>query len=84
MSRLINRPVPVIAPVPPPAPPLGFCWRQQWYRTTQLLDHWVDQGRWWTGETEKHFFRLATRPTGIFELCCDPQTQKWLLYKIYD
>jgi hypothetical protein len=63
--------------------PLSFHWNNTWFPVENILDCWEDTGCWWEGETEKTFFRVASRKQ-IFELYREKNTSKWHLYSVYD
>ncbi len=35
----------------------------------QILDRWVESGRWWDGEDRRRYFRVEAG--GLFDLSCD-------------
>lgn len=83
MTRIINRPVEVT--VGPGGVPVafrlsGFTWQQ----IREVLDTWVEAGRWWEQEGERSTYRVCTVGGGIFELNWDPLKKRWCLYKAYD
>lgn len=83
MTRLINRPVDVTTG--PGGVPVSFRLPgTRWKPVKEVLDHWLETGRWWERETEKATYRVLTADRGIFELTYDPTGRSWSLYKAYD
>lgn len=43
--------------------PIGFRWRARRYAVREVLDHWVESGRWWDrdelSDAEREFWRVA-------------------------
>lgn len=53
------------------------------YRTGRVLDAWVLEGGWWTGETERRvYFRLLTRCGATLEVY--RSELDWRLARILD
>jgi hypothetical protein len=82
MARIINRPADVT--MGPGSAPVGFKWAGGRYRVREVLDRWLEAGRWWEQETEKVTWRVTTVEGGMFELTFDPAAKRWMLYKAYD
>lgn len=82
MSRLINRPVAVAAG--PDGAPCSFVYCGGLLQVSQVLDHWLETGRWWEGEQERETYRVATSAGGIYELTREVPDGGWVLYKAYD
>jgi len=82
MTRIINRPADVV--MGPGGVPVAFRWPGGRHRVTDVLDCWLEAGRWWEQEGEKTTYRVATNGGGIYELTWDPAAKKWHLYKAYD
>lgn len=82
MTRLINRPVDVT--MGPGGLPVVFRFGGGRERVREVLDTWVEAGRWWEQEPEQVTYRVATQNGGIFELTLIPREKRWLLYKAYD
>ncbi|HYF94406.1 MAG TPA: DUF6504 family protein [Symbiobacteriaceae bacterium] len=49
----------------------------------EVLDTWVEAGRWWEQENETQTWRIRTRKGGVFEIIQDVGTKQWKLYKVY-
>lgn len=73
--------------------PAAFVWEGRRYQVEGIQAIWKATGRWWDGEGERTFFRVAaalagvpTRraPRGIYELCYRERTEEWLLTQIED
>ena len=82
MARIINRSADVT--MGPGGVPVSFKWAGGRYRVKEVLDHWLEAGRWWEQESEKATWRIATLEGGMFELTFDPAAKRWHLYKAYD
>ena len=82
MARIMNKPADVT--MGPGGRPVAFKWSGGRYRVREVLDCWLEAGRWWEQESEKMNWRVATVEGGVFELTCDPGGRKWCLYKAYD
>lgn len=83
MARIINRTADVS--MGPGGAPVSFRWGGgRWQRVREVLDCWVESGRWWELESEKTTYRVATATGGIHELTWDPAAKRWCLYKSYD
>lgn len=48
------------------------------------LEYWHDTGCWWSGESEKYFYRLILADQSIREIFYDLGQEEWFLYKTYD
>lgn len=81
MTRIINRPVAVNTSAQ--GSPMAFTW-QGHHRVVRVLDVWREAGCWWEGEGERVTYRVITDRGGMFELTCEPDRGRWLLYKTYD
>ncbi|MDQ4037854.1 MAG: DUF6504 family protein [Actinomycetota bacterium] len=82
----------------PSATPQSFWWRQRRYDVADVLDHWVESGSWWRrfngGEAivQLHWWRVETRPgressgapDGVYDLCWDEATNRWVLARVHD
>ncbi|MFO8061125.1 MAG: DUF6504 family protein [Bacillota bacterium] len=53
-------------------------------RVAEVLDVWRDVGRWWLGEREKTFYRLAVERGGVLEVYHPSGEDTWVLYRVYD
>lgn len=82
MARIMNKPIDVT--MGPGGKPVAFAWSGGRYRVREVLDHWLEAGRWWEQEPEKASWRVATIEGGVFELSSDVSGRKWHLYKVYD
>lgn len=82
MTRILNKPADVS--MGPGGRPVAFKWPGGRYRVKEVLDSWVEAGRWWEQECEKRTYRVATVEGGVFELTLDPAAKRWYLYKAYD
>ncbi|HWI60214.1 MAG TPA: DUF6504 family protein [Symbiobacteriaceae bacterium] len=82
MARIMNKPIEVTTG--PGGRPVAFKWSGGRYRVRDVLDNWLEAGRWWEQESEKSTWRVATFEGGVFEITCDPNSHRWLLYKAYD
>ncbi|HYG59382.1 MAG TPA: DUF6504 family protein [Symbiobacteriaceae bacterium] len=82
MTRILNRPADVT--MGPGGRPVAFRWTGGRYRVREVLDSWLEAGRWWEQEGERQTYRVATVEGGVFELTLDPAVKKWSLYKAYD
>lgn len=82
MTRLINRPVDMTTG--PGGLPVAFRFAGGRERVREVLDTWVESGRWWEQEPEQVSYRVATQNGGIFELTFIPREKRWVLYKAYD
>jgi hypothetical protein len=81
MARLIERPVDVTTGRG--GRPVAFRWNGRYLRV-DVLDRWVEAGRWWEGEGEQIGYRVATPAGGVYELTWRTLDRRWLLYKAYD
>lgn len=80
------------------AAPQSFWWRDRQYEVAFVLDHWVESGPWWRryrgGEAivQLHWWRVETRPGqgpsaspgGVYDLCWDEATNRWVLARVHD
>jgi len=82
MSRLINRPVAVVAG--PDGAPCAFQYQGVLLKVSRVLDYWLETGRWWEGERERETYRVATAAGGVYELTREVPDGVWFLYKTYD
>ncbi len=82
MARLINREVSVT--MGPGGQPRSFQFAGGRERVREVLDTWVETGRWWEQEPEQVAYRVATHTGGVFELTFIPRERRWMLYKAYD
>jgi hypothetical protein len=82
MARIINKPVDVT--MGPGGPPVSFRFNGGRERVREVLDTWVESGRWWEQEPEQVAYRVATWNGGVFELTFIPREKRWILYKAYD
>lgn len=48
---------------------------------SQVLDTWIESGRWWEGEEPRRFYRVDAG--GLFDLSCDEQGQ-WRVEVAWD
>lgn len=55
-----------------------------WLGVTDILDRWAYAGGWWSGESEKMFWRLQLEQGQIMEIYQDQVRGDWWLYKVYD
>ena len=79
MSRLVDRPLPLVADAK--GNPLRFFWQGRWHQVRVIFDSWREVGAWWEGEPEKTFYRVEA-DSGLYELYSDGTS--WGLYKILD
>ncbi|MDF2631271.1 MAG: hypothetical protein K0R39_5102 [Symbiobacteriaceae bacterium] len=82
MARIMNKPAEVATG--PGGRPVAFKWSGGRYRVREVLDYWLEAGRWWERESEKATWRVATVEGGVFELTFEPGGRRWFLYKAYD
>lgn len=82
MARIIDRPAEVTTG--PGGTPLFFRFSGGRERVSEVLDCWVETGRWWEQEAEQITYRVGTANGGLFELTFCPQNRRWRLYKAYD
>jgi hypothetical protein len=82
MTRFINRQVDVT--MGPGGAPVSFRHASGRERVREVLDCWLETGRWWEKERERTTYRVTTANGGIFELTWDPAEKRWDLYKAYD
>lgn len=82
MARLINRPVDVV--VGPKGVPHSFRSGGIQHQVREVLESWLETGRWWEQESEVATYRVSTTTGGIYELIWVPRQKLWYLYKAYD
>lgn len=82
MARIMNKPADVVTG--PGGRPVAFRWSGGRYRVREVLDYWLEAGRWWEQESEKATWRVVTVEGGVFELTFEAVGKQWLLYKAYD
>lgn len=83
MTRMVNRPVEVTlgaGGLPIDFQLKGF----KRIRVSEVLDSWLEIGRWWEQEGEQTTYRVITEEGGVHELTCDSTAKRWILYKSYD
>jgi hypothetical protein len=83
VSRIYDAPIDSISLVR--GAPASFTFRRQKVVVTEVIDRWVDGGRWWEGEGESDRWRIRSSSGGVYELY-RPRTAegRWMLYKAYD
>ncbi len=64
--------------------PYRFRWRGTLYNIIRIIDYWRDVSEWWRGDPELWFWRVLTNTQGVYELVCDPQSNQWWIYRVYD
>lgn len=57
---------------------------REWLHVEKIMDCWHDTGCWWSGESEKAFFRFQCREGMVCEVFQDLSSREWFLYKVYD
>lgn len=83
MSRLYNAPIASISTVK--GAPVSFVFHQQRIAVAEVIDRWVDGGRWWEGEGESDWWRIRSNVGGVYELYRERTGERrWVLYKAYD
>lgn len=81
MSRLIDKPIP--NPVlDGKKRPLVISYQGQRFRVEEIVDRWIESGRWWEGETECIGWRVRTQASGVIDLY--QGRDGWRLYRIWD
>jgi hypothetical protein len=81
VARIVNRPISVTLKG---GIPTEFLCASERHVVEEVLDTWLEQGRWWEQEHETQTWRVHTARGGVFEIMQDLVTQKWVLYKAYD
>lgn len=86
MSRLIDQPIQVTAVLGRDGlTPSSFVWRGARYRVVEVLDSWMETGRWWEQEASCTAFRVQTEGGGVFELVrLHQEPPEWRLMRIWD
>ena len=86
MARNIDQPIQVTAvPGRDGLTPAWFIWRGSRYRVVEVLDSWMEAGRWWGQETPCTAFRVETEGGGVFELVrLHKEPPEWRLMRIWD
>lgn len=64
--------------------PCFFRWRRRSFRVARILEQWKDVGTWWSGEEEKHFFRIQLETGGLAEIFRKKTGREWILYRLWD
>jgi hypothetical protein len=65
--------------------PIKVQYENQLFKVASLLEKWRDTGCWWTGESEKAFYRIVLEEDkSVREIFYDLAEQQWYLYKTYD
>jgi hypothetical protein len=77
--------------------PATFGWKGRRYRIGRVEAVWKEMGPWWDGAGERVFFRVqgaatgsgpwsssAAGPGGVYELCLDVASQRWMLTRVID
>ena len=64
--------------------PESIMMRGEHLQVAEILDVWRDVGRWWLGEREKTFYRLAVERGGVLEIYHPSDDDSWILYRVYD
>ncbi len=80
MARIIDKQISVKEKA---KTPVMWTWRNRRHRVEQVLDLWRETGRWWAGESEKTFYRIAAGSM-VAEIYRDEESGTWFLYRIYD
>ena len=82
MTRSIGEPIEVM--VRGDEHPSEFIWRGRTYRIVDTGGRWRLLGRWWEGDGERHFIRVATDLGRCFDLCRYASTEDWHVYRVWD
>ncbi|MGE5676278.1 MAG: DUF6504 family protein [Mycobacterium leprae] len=82
MARIINRLVAMVTG--PGGLPISFRFDGGRQQVKEILDCWVEAGRWWEQESDMKTYRVATGGGGVYELTFLIQPKQWYLYKVYD
>jgi hypothetical protein len=74
--------------------PAAFRWRGRCYAIGGVAACWRAMGPWWDGEGERTYFRVVAHDgeelarsqedDGLYELCYDHGTRRWLLETVVD
>ncbi len=84
MPQVFDEPVSQLAFSPLKNWPERFYWRGREHRVQQCCGEWKVTGRWWLGESQRHFFRLVTHENLTLDVCQDEMTGQWALAEILD
>lgn len=86
MSRLIDQPIQVTAvPGRDGLTPTSFVWRGARYRVVEVLDSWMEAGRWWEKEAPATAWRVMVQGGGVMELVrVHSEPPEWRLMRIWD
>jgi hypothetical protein len=61
-----------------------FRWRGRTYSVVDTGGNWRLLGRWWEGDGERRFVRVATSAGKTFDLCRYESTDQWHVYRVWD
>lgn len=80
MTRRFNAPIQVSCRN---RQPTGFWWQGRHHKITEILETWVERGKWWEKAPEITVYHVLTDNQGLYELH-HQATGQWLLYRVYD
>lgn len=81
MSKRIEQPITVVTQK---GQPLRFHFRARSVQVGRIVDCWRETGRWWEGEDEREFYRLADTHQTHYVISCTRATQEWTLHEVCD
>ena len=84
MSKILNQEIEVILDDDNGPNPTAFIWRGATLTVVSICESWRDTGQWWSGESEKAFYRVEVEGQGLYEIYLSLKSGRWYLYKIYD
>ncbi len=61
-----------------------FRWRGRTYSVIDTGGTWRLLGRWWEGDGERRYVRVATSAGKTFDLCRYASTEEWHVYRVWD
>jgi hypothetical protein len=65
--------------------PASFVYSRQWVVVKEIIDRWVDGGRWWDQVPESDWWRIRSTSGGVYEIYRERTPERrWVMYKAYD
>lgn len=80
MTRIVHRPI--VVHLGEGGVPAAFRDGMDRHAICEIVDHWLEAGEWWNGESQRHVYRVMTEDEGLFDI--ERIEEQWWIYKIWD
>lgn len=80
MTRLVHRPIEIQSWQN--GEPDCFIDGDAVHKVSEIVDRWVEMGRWWEGEGSRRLLRVLTEQRSLFDIECNQQN--WFIYRVWD